>query len=254
MKLSQILFFYQNGIKSLIFQHYKPINLSDKLISNIREIKPKSVYLINDFLYRGKLNFVDILSGLPSKMKITFKKSDSYDTISLWFSNTVLKIFQNDRDYCTLLEWKSFKFEVYKKYLEDIKGEYHCRDPHSDWLALCLDNYNKVEFEDFSLISNKEQADEVDHYFPPCIPDSFNEWTVFILAKDLIEANLDSWITPRKTNFGALQWLVSKWSKLKSFTFPLLLSSDSEYISKISNLSLQNIKLVADITTSKLQL
>ena len=246
---------YQNGVQSLKFCGYKnTISLSSKFISNIKEIKPKSVYLQNKFLYEGKLNFIGILSELPTKMKITFGEFYLSEPMSLWFSNTVLKIFQKDRDDFALFEWKSFKIWTDTKYLEYIKGEHHCTDPYSDWLALCLNKYNSIEFEEFSLISNKEQAAEIDHSFPQCIPNSKSKWTVFILAKDLIGAKLHSWIISSKANSRAIQWLISRWSKLKSTIFTISLPSDSEYITNINKLPPQNIELVVFIDPDKLQL
>ena len=247
---------YQNGVESLKFRHYfkNTFNLSAKIISNIKEIKPKSVYIHHEFLYEGQLNFIDILSQLPTKMKITFVKDAGYIPISLWFSNTVLKIFQNDRDDFTLFEWKSFKFKIGQKYFKYIKGEHYYKDPNSDWLALDLDYYSQVEFEDFKLISNKEQAAEIDHCFPRWIPDFMGKWTVFILAKDLIEAKLNCWVFSRGADIGAAQWLFSRWSRLKSSIFTFFLFSDSKYITNINNLPPQNIKLSAYITPAMLQL
>ena len=169
---------YQNGVESLNFYWYNGfINLSDKFISNIKEIKPKSVYIQDEFYYRSKLNFIDTLSGLPDKMKITFGIGKGFKSMSLWFLNTVLKIFQNDRVSFALFEWKSFKVWDWLK-IESIKRNRHSLDPYSDWLALCLDKYGQVEFEEFKLISEKEQVDKVDKCFPQYIPDSKSKRTV----------------------------------------------------------------------------
>ena len=194
------------------------------------------------------------MSELPNKMKITFGKSYQDETISLWFSNTVLKIFQNDREGFTFFEWKSFKLEIDTEYFKEIKGKYHRKGRFSDWLALCLDNYNLVEFEDFSKISDKDKATEVDDCFPPCIPESDSIWTAFILAKDLIDADLNGWIISRKANSGAAQWLISRWSKLKSSIFRIFLLWNHRYIKNISKLPPQNIELVVLINQSNLQL
>ena len=245
---------YQNGVESLSFSSYKnTINLSDKVISNINEIKPKSVYLYHRFIFEGKLNFIDILSGLTNIMKITFKQPEGNNPSSLWFSNTVLKIFQNDRDDFTVVKCKSFTIEIDINYFEDIKEEYRWTDQYSDWFTLRLDKYSQVEFEDFNLISNKEQAAEAVHCFPPWIPDSVSECTVLILAKDLIDAKLNSCIFSLKTNFEAVQWLFSRWSKLKSSIFKMYLPNESRYITDISNLPPQNIDLVVFIGPDILQ-
>ena len=246
---------YQNGVQLFEFTNYRNcIYLSNNIISNIKEINPKSVCFKGKVLYKWKLNFIDILSGLPNKMKITFEKSNSYDPISLWFSNTVLKIFQTDRDEYNLFEWKLFKFKIDQNYFKSIKGEYNWTNPNSSWLALRLDNYNQVEFEDFNLISNKELADEVDLWFPPCIPDIKNKWTVFILAKDLIDAKLSSWVIYSQVYSGTAQWLLLKWSKLKLSILQLCLSSNSKCITKFIKLAPQNIELVLSIHLDKLQL
>ena len=201
---------YQNGVGSLKFRSYtNTINLPDKVISNIKEIKPKSVYFEHKFLYQCKLNFIDILTELPNQMKITFEKDKWPEPISLWFSNTVLKIFQNDRDDYTLFKWKSFRFEIKQKYFEDIKGVRHCKDIYSGWLALCLDNYSQVEFEDFKKISDTEQAAEVDRCFPEYTPDSTSKWTVFIWAKDLIEAKLNCNISFFNQNSIWIFWVIN---------------------------------------------
>ena len=194
------------------------------------------------------------MSKLPSIMKITFEVFSLSNPISLWFSNTVLKIFQNDRKGFTLFKWKSFKFEIQQKYMKYIKGVRHWTGPYSDWFILRLESYNKVEFEDFNKISNKEQAAEIDRCFPRCISDSKWQWTVFILAKDLIEAKLNSCIFSRKTHFGAVQWLISNWLKLKSYIFRLSLPWDLEDITNISYLPLKNMELVVSIDSSQLQL
>ena len=214
---------YQNGVESLKFSSYKnTINLSAKFISNIKEIKPKSVYLQHEFLYEGKLNFIDILTELPNQMKITFMKDKGYKPMSLWFSNTVLKILQNDRDDFTLFEWKSFKFEIEQKYFEYIKGEHYYANPNSDWLALSLDFYDKVEFEDFNLISNKEQAAEIDYFFPRWIPNFMGKWTVLLLAKDLIEAKLDCWVFFKKSRYWSCSVIIFKMIETKIIYFYII--------------------------------
>ena len=246
---------YKNGVNSLKFSSGNAlINLSDKFISNIKEIKPRSVFLEGRVLYWGKLNFIDILTELPSKMKITFEKDKGGNSISLWFSNTVLKIFQKDRENFSLFKWKLFKFGIEKRYFKNIKRKHQHTDLYSDWLALRLDNYFHVKFEDFKLISNKEEATEIDHYFPPCIPDFKSKCTVFVLVKNLIDARLDNWIISRKADFGAAQWLFSRWSKLKSFIFKLYLPYELDFINRVSKLPPQNIRLIVCISQFSLQL
>ena len=234
---------YQNGVESLKFDwHNGFINLSDKFISNINEIKPKSVYIQHEFYYRSKLNFIDILTELPDKMKITFG-TDIGSKSTLWFSNTVLKIFQNDRVGFALFKWKSFKVRVWLE-IENIKRKRHSTDPYSDWFALCLDEYGQVEFDDFKLISEKEQAEEVDKCFPLYIPDSESKRTVLILAKDLIDAKLFSWIIPRKVDCRTDNLLFLRSSKLISSIFTILLPNDLRYITNISKLPPLNIELI----------
>ena len=234
---------YQNGVESLKFYwDCYFINLSDKFISNIKEIKPKSVYIQHEFYYRSKLNFIDTLAGLPDKMKIIFEKDKGLEPISLWFSNTVLKIFQNDRVDFALFEWKSFKVTYWLKF-ESIERKRHSTDLYSDWLALCLDKYGQVEFEDFKLISEKEQAEEVDKCFPPYIPDSKSKRTVLILTKDLIDAKLFSWIIPWEVDDVTDHSFYLRSSKLKSSIFTILLPNDFWCIANISKLPSQNIEL-----------
>ena len=246
---------YQNGVETLKFEsHDRHFNLSDKFISNIKEIKPKSVYI--EHMYSGgKPNFIDILSEFPRKMKITFIKNKWPEPISLWFSNTVLKIFQDDRDGFTLFEWKSFKFDFRRRFFENTKGEPCCADPHSNLFALSLDNYDKLEFEDFNKISNTKLVAKIDDCFPECIPDSKSEWTVFILAKDLIEAKLNGYISfSRRIQFGFVEWLISNLLKLKSYILTISLPWDPKYITNIRKLPHQNMKLVVSIYSFLLQL
>ena len=188
------------------------------------------------------------------KWKLLFNNNlSSEKPISLWFSNTVLKIFQNDRVGFALFKWKSFKVRDWRK-IKSIKGIRHSIDPYSDWFALCLDEYAQVEFEDFKLISEKEQAEEVDKCFPRWIPDSESKRTVLILAKDLTDAKLFSWIIPRKVDCITDHSLISRWSKFKTSELTILLPNDFKNIDNISKLPPLNINIVVFIDSDKLQL
>ena len=188
---------YQNGIGLISFENnYNAINLSDKFISNIWEIRPKSVSIKSkQFVYKKESNFIDLLVKLPSKMKIIFKWNDFYNWISLRFSNTVLKISNNDRGDFAIFEWKSFLYKIDKDNIKDIKFEDHNSEPDLDWLKLKLRNNYKIEFEDFSPIT-KEQAGKYDSYFPQFILDNESWWTVAVLVKDLNNFKIYSPIDP----------------------------------------------------------
>ena len=133
---------YQNGVQSFRFYHYENnIYISNKFISNIWEIKPKSIRLkCEDFEYKSKSNFIDILSQLPNQMQITFKKDNWAEPISLRFSRTFLKIHQADRNEFLLLEWKWFIFEIDQNYLKNIKVMNHSNS-NLEWLVLNLKHY-----------------------------------------------------------------------------------------------------------------
>ena len=99
---------FKNGVKSFKFFNFKPdyTKISDKFLSNINEIKPKSVWLkSNGFEYKTRLNFIDLLSQLPNKMQIKFgNDSELINPIQLDFSKTYLKFFQSSQKDCLILK------------------------------------------------------------------------------------------------------------------------------------------------------
>ena len=250
--------FYQNGAQS--FKFFSPngiinIYLSDKFISNIWEIKPKSVYLTsNDFEYKSKSNFIDVLSQLPNQMKITFSKFYWLEPILLRFSNVVLKFVQDDRDDFLLIEWKSFIYEIGQYYLEDIKVVKIDSEPNSEWLELNLAQYGVIVFEDFNQIIDLKQVINVNNSFPKSTSKSENERAIFVLAKDISEIQIQNSIVSLEDPDGTVEWLISKWSEMKSCSKKLSLPDDYKYLSSIIKLFPSTTKYTIEFSFIDLQL
>ena len=136
----------------------KEIILSERFLSNICRINPKSLWIQNrNFQFNGKSNFIDVLTQLPSQMNVTFGGGLWVKPIWLQFSNTVLKLVQNDRDDVMLLKAKSFSYMFNSDYFDSIAVMRNESEPDLEWLALGWEYYHKIEFEDFEPILNKEQ-------------------------------------------------------------------------------------------------
>ena len=209
---------YQNGIELLeLHDTSNKIHFSDKFISNIWEINPKSVLIESKkFLYKKESNFIDVLLKLPSKMKITLSWRNLNSQISLIFSNTVLKISQNDGDNSSFFEWKSFLYEIHRDNIKNIKFEDHSSEPDLDWLKLRLRNNYKIEFEELNPLT-EEQASKHDNCFPQHILDNENGWTVAVFVKNLKLFKLQGLINSLNDPDWNLDRLISKWSGLKYF-------------------------------------
>ena len=250
--------FYQNGAQSLkifIPKAIFNIHLSDKFISNIWEIKPKSVHLkCNDFKYKSKSNFIDVLSQLPNQMKITFSKFYWLEPISIRFSNVVLKIIQDDRDDFLLIEWKSFIYKISQYDLEDIKVVKFDSESNSEWLKLNLALYGVIVFEDFNQIIDLKQAINVNNSFPKSTSKSKNERTIFVLAKNIFEVQIQNSIVSLKDPDGTVEWLISKWSEMKSCSKKLSLPDDYKYLSSIIKLFPSTTKYTIEFSFIDLQL
>ena len=246
---------YQNGIKSLKFiSNCKNIHLSDNFISNIWEIKPKSVLIESGkFEYEKELNFIGVLQKLSSKMKIKLKIGYFERWISLIFSNTVLKISQNDGDNSTFFEWKSFLYEISSDNIKDIKFEDHSSKPDLDWLTLKLRKNFKVEFEDFSPIP-KDQASKYNSCFPQFIWDNESWWTVTVLVKDLNKFEIYSSFEPINDPDETINRLVSKWSRLKYFYYELKFPKDFKCLDNIIRFFPQNWIFTVKIELEDIQI
>ena len=237
---------FQNGVKSFEFYHNDDIKLYDSFISNIWDIRPKSVWIKSqNFKYKSESNLIDVLSQLPNKMKITFGNEIRKFPISLWFSDTILKIYQSDRDNYKLFEWKSFVFVVNQEYLEHIKIALHKSKSDLDWFELSLKSYVKAEFEDFNSTFKLEQCLKYDSWFPQQISDNESQWIVCVLAKDLNKVKLDSSITSFKNHAETVKFLISKWPK--SFSHWLKFPNDFKFLSDIANMYPKNWIYSADI-------
>ena len=249
---------YQNGAQSFKFfisNEKDKIYLSDKFISNIWEIKPKSVYLkSNDFEYKSKSNFKYVLSQLPNQMKITFSKFYWFKPISLRFSNVVLKFVQDDRDDFLLIEWKSFIYEISQYDLEGIKVMRFDSEQNSEWLKLNLAQYGVIVFEDFNQIIDLKQAIDVNNFILKSTSKSKNERTVFVLAKDISEIQIQSSIVSLEDPDGTVEWLISKWSEIKSFSKKLTFPDDYKYLSNFIKLFSSTTKYTIKFSFIDLQL
>ena len=249
---------YQNGAQSFKFfisNEKDNIYLSDKFISNIWEVKPKSVYLkSNDFEYKSKSNFKDVLSQLPNQMKITFSKFYWFKPILLRFSNVVLKFVQDDRDDFLLIEWKSFIYEISQDNLEGIKVMRFDSEQNSEWLKLNLAQYGVIVFEDFNQIIDLKQAIDVNNFILKSTSKSKNARTVFVLAKDISEIQIQSSIVSLEDPDGTVQWLISKWSEIKSFSNKLTFPDDYKYLSNFIKLFSSTTKYTIKFSFIDLQL
>ena len=184
-------------------------------------------------------NFIDVLLNLPSKMKIIFQLGYPIKPIFLKFSNTVLKIVQNDRKDFTLFEWKSFLCEIDRDNIKDIKFENHSSESKLDWLKLELRNNYKVEFEEFNPLAIK-QAGKYDSCFPQHILDNESWWTVAVLVKDLDSFKFHTPIASLYEPDWSLNRLVSRWSGLKYFSHELEFPDHFKYLANIISLFPKN--------------
>ena len=232
---------YQNGVGSLTLSHkHNDIHISDNLISNIWKIKPKSVSIESEkFVYKNESNFIDVLQNLPSKMKFTVKWGYHWTTISLRFSNVVLKIVQNKRKDFTLFEWKSFLYEIDEDNIKNIKFEDHSSEPYLDWLKLILRSNYKVEFEEFNPLTI-EQAGKYDNCFPQHNLDNKSWWTIAVLVKDLDSFKLHGPIASLNEPDWNLDRLILKWSGLKYFSHELEFPDHFKYLANIISLFPKN--------------
>ena len=234
-------FLYQNGVQSFIFHNWSAY-ISDKFVANIREIKPKYLCIESSSLCQNQLNLIDILSELPSKMKITFKWRKQLKPITLWFSNVILKVFQNDRDDFMLFEWKSFMFKISQNYLKDIKVEHLGIESYLDMLVLNLDHYLQIEFEDITPILNNDQALNVDEYFLQYIQDSKSNWEILVRAKDIARIDVKNSIVWLEDLNGNVEWLTLKWAELKNYFYELTFPYELEYLPNLVSLLPQTWK------------
>ena len=198
--------------------------------------------------------FIDVLSQLPNQMKITFSKFYWFEPISLQFSNAVLKIIQDDRDDFLLIEWKSFIYENSQYDLEDIKVVKSDSESNSEWLELNLAQFGVIMFEDFNKITDLKQAINVNNFFPKSTSKSKNERTVFVLAKDISEIQIKNSIISLEDPDGTVEWLISKWSEIKSFSKKLSLPDDFKYLSSFINLLSSTTKYTIEFSFIGLQL
>ena len=155
------------------------------------------------------------------------------------YGNTVLKIFQNDREDFKLFEWKSFLYEIDRDNIKDIKFEDHFSEPDLNWLKLRLRNNYKIEFEELNPLT-EEKACKYNNCFPHNILDNKNWWIVAVLVKDLNSFKLDSPIDSLNDPNWVLYHLVSKWSGLKYFTHKLVFPDHFIYQANIINLFPKN--------------
>ena len=226
---------FKNGVKSFKFFNFKPdyTKISDKFLSNINEIKPKSIWLkSNGFEYKTRLNFIDLLSQLPNKMQIKFgNDSELINPIQLDFSKTYLKFFQSGKKDCLILKWKFFSLKFDNKYAKNIKVMHHSSEPNSECLIINLDNFDNIEFKDFEPVLNKEEIKVIDSNFPDSISCFKSKWTIVALAKDLAQVKLNSSITLLYNLDETVQYLNWKWSEIKSYIHKLWFPQDYEYFS-----------------------
>ena len=223
---------YQNGVRlfKFDFNNYL-IDLSDKFISNILEIKPKSVWLkSNKFEYKTKFNFIDVLSKFPKEMKLTFGNGQWDKPILLRFSNTVFWIFDEDKKKQMFFKWKSFLFQINQENIKDIRIEHHDSDSDLVRLVLHLNNYDKIEIENFEQILIENTITKIDPFIPDSISKLMSNWKIKIFPKDLSEIKLHNSIASLVDQDGVVILLISKLSQSKSFWYELVLPRDIKYL------------------------
>ena len=183
---------YQNGVKSFNFANYSndKSSLTDKLISNIWNFNPKSLFQQFACICYPKPNLIKILPKLPNNMKYSIGEWHNWNSIKLWFSNTILMIIQSDWDEPLFLKWKLFNFEINNDNLWGIRIAHNDSEPYSDWLILSLDNSDLYGFEEFSPFLT-EKANEINELLSFSDWNSDSYWTVAVLAKDLIKIKLE---------------------------------------------------------------
>ena len=104
-------------------------------------------------------DYIRILSILPDKMKIWFEPCEYNGSMTLWFSDTIVKIIQNSWETPLLIRCSSFSiftyyFKIFKKICvcdSDIKLN------DSTQKFLHLKDVDRIEFENFTKIADPEE-------------------------------------------------------------------------------------------------
>ena len=159
---------YLNRIKSVtvIFENDDDID-----IFSLASLKFKTTNLKNFWLTynKRKKNLISVLSNMPdgSTVEIKSEFNNQFNWI-LSFSNSVIRVYEKDRDGCIAFYWKTFTFKAFWptyewkvnwcNFSEDSK--------YSEYLTLDLAFSWELLIEDLKLIQSNNNFSEIDGFIP----------------------------------------------------------------------------------------
>ena len=224
--------YYKYRIKKLSYQFSCNHDITDQTFTNIKEIYPNYIHFYDN--NRGSLPyfcFIRIISNLPEKIKVLIGRHNQYNKTSLTFSNTFVRIYQNDDEGLLIYS------KLLTLYFEDscINNRFNFNQDSqiSNWNNFYIIKAIKISaiiLDNFKKINDPKEILEVEKCFPPKSPSSLHTYEIVVPLKNLINVDLP-WEIKNKSSKELLD-IIPKLSHSKLFKCHIQLNEDFKYLNE----------------------